>query len=61
MNYTDWQLELIKVIVNDPIFDQPNKAMNGEINCVLNNDFKESYESGDTPQEAWESEKSYWD
>jgi len=61
INYSDWQLELIKVIANDKVFDKPDKTMQGEINCVLNGDFKTSYEVGDTPQEAWDSEKSYWD
>ena len=58
MEYLEWKLKLIGVIIIDKVDERTKFA---EIDAVLSNAFKDSFEVGDTPEDAWDGEKSSWD
>ncbi len=60
MTYEEWALKVISVIANG------NQNINGrmeEIKCVANHDgsYPESFESGETPKDAWQTAFEGWD
>jgi len=54
MNYVEWKLKLIEVIVNDKQFDSDFRI--SELEPVFNDSYKDSFDNGDTPEDAWEGE-----
>ena len=53
MEYSDWKLDLIKLITEENRIEAVVKIE--EIKCVLRDDggYPENYKDGDSPDEAW--------
>ena len=60
MTYEEWKLKLIELIVNETrIKGTVRQVLTwkwDEINCVLQDDYKQGFEDGATPEDIWEGE-----
>jgi hypothetical protein len=56
MNYEQWKLKLIEIIVGEKRIDEFTKIQ--EVQCVLNDDcdYPSLYKDGDTPEDVWQNE-----
>ena len=57
MKYNGWALSVIALICNDAKVSDANKV--GEIKCVVDHSehYKDCFDDGDSPSEAWEAAK----